>query len=217
MKEREHITVKQKWNEIFADALAAKRNWQMVAFGELVIIFTLAIGLIVIAAKAEIRPYVVEVDNLGRAMAVAPAVAADLRDDKIIRAHLYHFIELSRAVIADPHAMRKNLHEVYNLVLPSVKENVLDVYYKINNPLEMGMRLSRQVVPLSFLRQSNNSFIVEWKEITRDMSHKLIGEGQWKALITIERIRDQYEKQVELNPANPFGIYIKNISWNKTL
>ena len=98
-----------------------------------------------------------------------------------------------------------------------MKQNILNAYYVENNPLEVARTRSRQIIPLSCLKQSKSTFLIEWKEVDRDMSSKVIGNNQWKALITIVRIPQDKETKMKLDPMNPFGIFITSLSWSKIL
>ena len=209
--------VKAEWNEAFASHIIAKRNWQVVSLLQLVVILVLGVGLIISLSQFKVIPYIVEVDQLGRAAAIAPASEGKLTDERVIRAHLYRFIELTRSIITDPEAMRKNFREAYRMVTPSVKRNFLDDHYRNNDPFELATQLSRQVVPLVFLKQSDNTFLLEWKEVDRDLASKTIIESHWKALVTVTQIPHDSQKKMELDPLNPFGIFITSLSWSKAI
>ncbi len=209
--------VKQQWNEVFANALASKRNWQVMSFVQSGIILVLIFSLVNLATRSKLIPYIVEVDNLGRAVAYAPAEQIKVLDERVIRAYLFRFVEKSRSVITDAEAMRRNLTEAYKMVTPDVKQNVLNAHYQENNPLEIARTRSRQIIPLSCLKQSKSTFLIEWKEVDRDMSSKVIGNKQWKALITIVRVPPDNETKMKLDPMNPFGIFITSLSWSKIL
>jgi type IV secretion system protein TrbF len=215
-KQQPYLDVRQQWNEQFASSLAAKRNWQLLSFIQAVALIVLIAGLIITSSQSKVVPYVVEVDKIGRAIATGPAEASTLHNEKITKAHLYRFIELWRGVITDVEAMRKNLGEAYKVVLPDVKNNILDPYYKTNDAIELSAHLSRQVVPITFLKQSENTYLIEWRETDRDTSNQIIHESQWKALITIKiAAPDALEKQVKYDPFNPLGIYISGLSWSE--
>lgn len=209
--------VKNQWNEFFANALVSKRNWQILSFIQMGIIAVLIFALINLATRSKLIPYIVEVDSIGRAVAYAPAEQIKSLDDRVIRAQLYRFIEKSRVVITDSEAMRRNLSEVYKMVTPDVKQNILNTYYMENNPLEIARTRSRQIMPLSCLKQSKNTFLVEWEEVDRDMSSKVMDTRKWKALITIVQIQPDNETKMKLDPMNPFGIFITTLSWSKQL
>jgi hypothetical protein len=65
----------QAWDERIGAARVQARNWRLIAFGNLFLAAGLAGGLIWQAARGTITPWVVEVDKLGQAQAVSPAIA----------------------------------------------------------------------------------------------------------------------------------------------
>ena len=65
----------QVWDERIGSARVQARNWRLIAFGNLALAASLAGGLVWQASRGTIVPWVVQVDNLGQAQAVAPAVA----------------------------------------------------------------------------------------------------------------------------------------------
>ncbi len=208
--------IRKEWNALFNQPIQEKHNWQIAACFELLIIFVLAIGLIATGLRREIVPWIVEVDQTGRAVASGPAQKTEMADDKIIRAYLYDFIEMARSIISDPEAMRKNFDDVYRLAAPPVR-NFLNEYYQENNPFDMARKKSVQVKPLTFLKQTENTYIVEWEETERDMNNTEIERCRWKGLFIVTQIPPDSPKTLRDNPANPFGIFIKSISWSKTL
>lgn len=205
--------VRANWNELFAKEVSEKIIWQKVSVGMFILTLLLIIGLIKVSSKSNIVPWIVEVDTAGRAIAVGPATLIETADERIIKAHLFNFVEISRTVIGDPEAMRRNLNRVYELVSPPVR-NFLNDYYRDNNPLEAARRSSKEVVVLSFLKESDKTFIVEWREIVRDLSNKVIEESRYKGLFIISQPSNQ--KTIE-NYNNPFGIVVNNISWSKVM
>ena len=62
------------------------------SFGLFGLTSVLAIGLVTLATQSRITPYVVEVDRLGRAQAIAPATRAEPTDQRVTTAQLASFI-----------------------------------------------------------------------------------------------------------------------------
>lgn len=209
-------SVKEKWNELFTKPMLEKRQLLVFALGSFVMNIVLLTGYVTLSNRSQVAVWVVEVDHAGKAAVTGQAKKIELNDDKVIRAYVYSFIEMARTVITDPEAMRLNFTKVYEMATPEV-QNFLNLYYRENNPMEEARKKSRQVVPTAFLKQSEKSFIVEWKETERDLTNKILNETQWKALITITTKEPKTNKEVMENPYNPFGIYITNISWSNVL
>lgn len=209
------LEARARWVEDFAHLIIAKRNWQLICFIQAIMIILLISGLIMLSRTSHIVPYVVEVDQLGRALAVNEVVPSKLENPAVMKAHLYRFVELWRSVVTDPHAMRQQLQQVYRLAIPDIRTHILDDYYRQYNAMELASQLSRQVIPISFLQQSDQTYLVEWKEIDRDLSSKIIRENHYKALLNVQRTEQQTKQELKSDPHNPFGIFIAGLSWSE--
>ena len=76
----------QVWDERIGSARVQAKNWRLIAFGSLFLAGGLAGGLVWQAARGTVVPWVVQVDKLGEAQAVAPAVgrlSADRSADRL--------------------------------------------------------------------------------------------------------------------------------------
>lgn len=205
---------KQEWNALFTGPIKDKERWMTIATAEFLLIVILLAGYISLSLKSQVVPWIVEVDEIGRAVAIGPAKQTEIRDERIIKALLYRFIELGRSVITDPQAMRENLKEVYHMASPKTV-TFLNEYYRQNNPMELARSKSVQVLPVSFLKQSDDTYLIEWKEIHRDMNSKVLEELRWKALVIISKISPNIH-DIRANSYNPFGISVDNLSWSET-
>src|SRR6516162_3425972 len=81
----------QVWDERIGSARVQARNWRLIAFSNLFVAAALAGGLIWQAARGTVTPWVVEIDKLGQAQAVSPAVADYRPTDPQIAWHLARF------------------------------------------------------------------------------------------------------------------------------
>ena len=77
----------QAWDERIGAARIQARNWRRIAFGNLFLAAGLAGGLIWQAARGTVTPWVVEVDKLGQAQAVSPAIADYRPTDRTAAGH----------------------------------------------------------------------------------------------------------------------------------
>ena len=96
----------QAWDDRIGSARVQAKNWRLAFFGALALSGGLATGLVWQSARGVITPWVVEVDKLGAAQAVAPAVADYRPTDPQIAWHLAHFIEEVRGIPDDPVVLR---------------------------------------------------------------------------------------------------------------
>src|SRR5438045_4774025 len=79
---------RREWAGAFGDLAKSRRNWQLVAFSALGIAGVESTGLVALATRAHITPYVVEVDRLGRAQAFAPAERVPAVDQRVITSQI---------------------------------------------------------------------------------------------------------------------------------
>ena len=83
----------QVWDERIGSARVQARNWRLMAMGCLALSAGLSAALAWQSTRSSVVPYVVEVDNLGAAQAVAPALAEYRPTDPQIAWHLARFVE----------------------------------------------------------------------------------------------------------------------------
>src|SRR5687767_2098454 len=75
---------RREWAGAFGDLAKSRRNWQLAAFGALGIAVIESAGLVALATRSHITPYVVEVDRLGRAQAFGRADRLELADQRVV-------------------------------------------------------------------------------------------------------------------------------------
>ena len=97
----------QVWDERIGSARVQARNWRLMAFGCLLLSGGLAAGLVWQSTKGTVTPWVVEIDHLGQAQAVAPASPFYQPTDPQIAFHLARFIEDVRGLPSDAVVLRQ--------------------------------------------------------------------------------------------------------------
>lgn len=213
-----YIKSRKEYDEITHNINASKYNWQRIAF---ILGIALCISIasnIFTIRKSHVVPYIVEVDNLGRALATNEVKDVPLGDERIIKAFVYQYIDQARSIISDPESLRSNLIQVYQESIKSVQSNFLDGYYKENNPFDYAQNKgTRHIELLVFLKEATNIYSVEWREIERNYENQVLGESHYKALISVIQIPHTNEDQFRENPLNPFGLYVTSLSWAKLM
>ena len=98
----------QVWDERIGSARVQARNWRLMAFGCLLVSGGLAASLVWQSTQGTITPWVVQVDHLGQAQAVAPASPFYQPTDPEIAFHLARFIEDVRGLPTDAIVLRQD-------------------------------------------------------------------------------------------------------------
>ncbi len=202
----------QAWDERIGSARVQAKNWRYMAFGSLILSAGFASALVWQSARGTVVPWVVQVDNLGQAQAVAPAVADYRPTDPQIAFHLGRFIEQVRAIPADAIIVRQNWLRAYEFTTDRGAAALND-YARANDPFTRVGRQQVAVEVSSVIRASPTSFRVAWTERHFE-NGQLSTTERWTAILTIVI---QPPRDAERLRANPLGIYVNAISWSREM
>lgn len=202
----------QVWDERIGSARVQARNWRLMAFGGLFLSTGLSAGLVWQSMQSRILPYVVEVDRLGEARAVAPATADYRPTDPQIAWHLGRLIANVRSVSLDPVLMRENWLSAYDFVTAR-GALFLGEHARASDPFgKVGTR-SVSVQVTSVVRASDRSFQVKWSESEYERG-SLSGSSRWTAILSVE-VRPP--RSAEALRRNPLGLHVDAIDWSREL
>lgn len=202
----------QAWDERIGSARVQARNWRLMAFGSLILSGGLAFGLLWQATHGTVTPWVVEVDKLGEARAVAPADAGYTPSDPQVAWHLARFIQLVRSLPADPVVVRRNWLAAYDFTTTSGAAALND-YARANDPFAKVGRQQIEVDVSSVIRASADSFRIAWVE-RRYQDGALADTTRWTAILTV---KIQPPSDADRLRKNPLGIFVAAINWSKEL
>ena len=200
----------QVWDERIGSARVQARNWRMMAFGSLLLSGGLSAALVWQSTQGTITPYVVEVDRLGAAQAVAPATADFRPTDPQIAYHLSRFIENVRQIPADPIVLRQNWLHAYDFTTDK-GALALNDYARVNDPFAKVGDTQVSVEVSSVIRASESSFRIAWIE-RRYANGQLAATERWTAILTIVL---QQPRDAERLRKNPLGIFVNAINWSR--
>ncbi|MEJ5979106.1 conjugal transfer protein TrbF [Novosphingobium sp. PS1R-30] len=202
----------QVWDERIGSARAQASNWRLMALGGLAVSAGLSAALVWQSLQSRVTPYVVEVDKLGEARAVAPATAAYEPSDAQIAWFLSRFVTNIRSRSLDPVLMRANWLQAYDFV--SHKGGVfLSEYARSNDPFANVGEMTVSVQVTSVVRASDKSFQVQWRESAFERG-SLAGTSRWTAILTIA-VRTP--RSAEILRKNPLGLYVEAVDWSREL
>lgn len=202
----------QVWDERIGSARVQARNWRLMAFGSLILSGGFAAALVWQSATGSIVPWVVQVDNLGQAQAVAPATADYQPTDPQIAFHLARFIEQVRSIPADAIVVRQNWLRAYEFTTDR-GAMALNDYARVNDPFTKVGKQQIAIEVSSVIRASPSSFRIAWIE-RRYQDGSLASTERWSAILTVVV---QPPRDADTLRKNPLGIYINAINWSKEL
>ena len=202
----------QVWDERIGSARVQARNWRYMAFASLILAAGFAGALVWQSARGTVVPWVVQVDALGEAQAVAPASADYEPTDPQIAFHLGRFIEQVRSIPADAIIVRQNWLRAYEFTTDRGAAALND-FARANDPFTRVGRQQIAVEVSSVIRASPGSFRVAWTERHYE-NGQLSTTERWTAILTVVI---QTPRSAERLRANPLGIYINAISWSREM
>ena len=202
----------QLWDERIGSARVQARNWRLMAFGCLGLTCALSAGLLWQGLQSRVVPYVVEVDRLGEARAVAapPAGAPPPQTpDGGVRCPGGSAV---RAISLDPVLMRADWLSAYDFTTRRGAVFLGD-YARAADPFgHVGTRtISVQIT--SVVRASDKSFQVKWIETVFERGSE-VGVSHWTAILTLVTAPPTTADRLR---KNPLGIYVDAIDWSREL
>lgn len=202
----------QAWDERIGSARVQARNWRLACFGALGLSTVLASGIVWQASRGTITPWIVQVDKLGEAQAVAPAEAAYRPSDPQIAFHLARFIENVRSIPADPVVLRQNWLRGYDFTTAR-GALALNDYARNNDPFALIGKVQVAVDVSSVIRASDESFRIAWTE-RRFQDGSLAATERWSAIVTVAI---QSPRTPDALRKNPLGVFVTALNWSKEL
>ena len=202
----------QVWDDRIGSARVQARNWRFMAFGSLALSMGLAAALVWQSTNGSIVPWVVQVDRLGQAQAVAPATADYQPNDPQIAFYLARFVEQVRSIPADAIIVRQNWLRAYDFTTQAGALALSD-YARANDPFAKVGKQQVAVEVSSVIRASPSSFRIAWIE-RRYQDGALASTERWSAILTVTV---QPPRDADTLRKNPLGIYVNAINWSKEL
>ena len=206
-----YLSARREWNERYGDYIARARSWRWAAFGALAVSLVLAIGVVWQAGQSKVVPYVVEVDKLGDAVAVARADRAAPTDERVVKAQLAAWIVDVRSVSSDPLAQKSALSRSYAMTAATAT-SFLNDYYQQHSPFGQSRTVAVSVDAV--LPVSKQTYQLQWSEDARDLQGRDLATTHWLASIAVAFDPPTDERGIL---TNPLGLYITGISWTQRL
>ncbi|MFT4053910.1 MAG: conjugal transfer protein TrbF [Novosphingobium sp.] len=202
----------QVWDERIGSARVQAHNWRRAAFISLALTGILIAANVWQSMQSRVAPYVVEVDRLGEARSVAPAVQNYQPTDGQIAWHLGRFIVNVRSVSTDPVLVKRAWLDAYDFATDRASIFLND-YARSNDPFAGIGQRSVSVQVTSVVRASDSSFQVKWTENIFERG-SLAKTERWTAMLTVVM---QPPKTADALRKNPLGLFVNAIDWAREL
>jgi type IV secretion system protein VirB5 len=185
--------------------------WKQAAFSMLLLLSVATVVVLWMAQTVKVVPFVVQVDRHGYEIAVQPAEAQEVTDDRVVMARIADFISNTRSVYSDAAAMMTFIEKAYNSVessSPALRK--LDAWFRENNPFAQRDTVISVIVE-SVLRaspESNATWQAEWTEKTYDKGMPK-NEKFFKGTFVVEFHAPTSISEIM---KNPLGIFVSDFN-----
>ena len=213
-----YLDARREWNERYGDYISREHAWKVVAMLSMLVSLTAVAGLIYIGSQSKFIPFVVGVDELGRAEAYGALAPTSKADPRIVKASVIAFVEAWRSVSSDAWLQRKQIFDAYAFVARGDPAYAtLSEYWQQpeHEPFARAQQETVSVEVRAVLPVTEDSYQIEWIETIRDRRGKQKGEPQrYRGSLTWTQgeVAQVDEKALWVNP---FQIYFPTFSWSK--
>jgi len=195
-----YLEARREWNERYGEYLARAHHWRLAALASLLVSAILAGELVWQSQQSWIVPYVVEVDQLGQAVAVKPAERTGPTDPRVIKAQLAAFVTWARTISTDTALMKASLWNAYGMS-GALAKAYLDEYYQAHSPFDRADHETVAVEVNAVLPLTDKSYQVSWTETARDLQGRPSGQTHWQASLSILVTPPRDEKTLITRPS----------------
>jgi type IV secretory pathway TrbF-like protein len=160
-------------------------------------------------------PYVVALDDVGRAVPVVPAKQVAVKDVRLQAAVVARWLTDLRTVVTDAVAQRRLVDEVYaETGQNSAASATVTEFYSKNSPFDLLTKQTVDASVESIVQQSTKTFEVTWTEVTRDLVGEYVGSRRYRAFVSVttQEVTDARQALV-----NPLGLYVTNLTWGEVV
>ncbi|MCD2514661.1 VirB8/TrbF family protein [Comamonas endophytica] len=216
ISETPYLAARREWNERYGDYISRANNWRLVAFGCVATSSILAAGLVWISGQQKVIPYIVETNGYGEVIRVSPANSLGRPSEKQIKSTLRQWITGARTVYVDARAQQQIVAATYATTLPdSPAYTTLSTYHRDHNPYQRAKKETAEVAWHGASLIGGDTWQIEWTETVHSRDGKPISDPTtYTATIMTSLATPTDEDTITLNP---FGIYVKQFSWNQRI
>jgi type IV secretory pathway TrbF-like protein len=210
------VLAQRHHDDRFLRLAAHARNWQRFAMFSLLVAAGAVGGVVYIGSQSKIIPYLIEVDKLGRTIAVRAVTGRDAVIDpkRLVYRELIEFIENARTVTVDYGANNTFMNRAFSRLSGTAYDYVKQELIA-RKPNEVAQSRTIAILVHTALPVTDNTWQVEWTETSYNFKGESIGDPErWKANMHFELRPGGEERDLARNPT---GFVITSLSWTKQM
>ena len=203
---------RQVWDDRLGSSRKQAYSWRLAAFAAFVLTGIMAIGLIYQSSKAQVVPYIVEVDEAGKVRLVGTPRTQTWEPSDATRFYfLEEWVKNVRSLSSDREVVRQQWLEAYQGVTDHAKAQ-LDAHAQKSQPFKTLGEQTRRVEVEAINDVSDDSYRVEWTEEVYGKGGDVIERQRYVGVFKLTR---KQPKTAEELRKNALGLYVDHFSWSK--
>ena len=207
-----YIEARRQLVEDYAELRQARRQWQLVGLIAGTLATIACVGLVVVALRADVVPYVVELDKNQSIVRTYPAEPMQAPSAQFTRATLGRWVAAWRSVSPDTWVIVERMEFVFAVIQSqSGAETRVVGWLRENDPYERAAEETVSVEIISVTKAAGESWQVDWRETVRDRGGREQETNRYAA--TVQILHGQPKQELIL--LNPGGLYITNLDWQE--
>jgi len=206
-----YVNARNEWNERYGSYIKQAHGWRITALLSLGVAIIASGGMAVISAQHRVVPYIVETNSFGEVVRTSPADQAHAPNEKEMKAALRNWIIGARTVYVDMRAEQAIVNGTYAMTRPdSAAYRQLANYHRDNDPYRRSVNETVEVTVSAVVPVSDTSWRVEWTEVTKQRSGKIVDTKNWEGQFTVMMAPPTDAESIMVNP---LGIYVQQFAW----
>lgn len=223
--ENPYLASRRTWNHLMGSMMTQRMVGILVGILGMLIGLAGVGGMIHIGSQSKFIPYIVEVDKLGNTQSygqVEPGMEDAKKKQRVIASRIASFINDARLVTPDVKLQRDAVFRTYAVLSPSdpatQKMNEWLNGTNESSPFARAAKVTVSVEIKSVMRQSPETWQVDWIETTRDRQGVRVGDPKnMRALVTVYESQPSTEVTEEEMWMNPLRLFVRDFTWAEQL
>ncbi|GLU28239.1 VirB8/TrbF family protein [Brucella sp. NBRC 12950] len=210
-----YLNARNEWNERYGSYVKHAHNWRVVALLSLCTALLSAGGFFYLSSQQKVVPYIIETNSFGEVVRTVQAEQPRAPNEKEMKAALRTWIIGARTIYVDSNAQEAIMNTTYAMTLAdSPAFHQISAYHRDDDPYRRAAYETVEVKVNAVVPVTDTAWRVEWTEINKQRSGKVIETKNWEGTFTVEVIPPVDPETIMVNP---LGIYVERFAWTQRI
>lgn len=209
-----YLDGQKAWSQILEQAIKSARLWRLSTVIALVVALVACVGMVIVTSRSSIQPVLVVLSKDFIPIGVGGSSDLPADSDILTKSMLAKVVRYMRTVSVDKTVQQNYLQYLSQFMRRSTRghNKVMEMLtISETNPFQRALHVSVDVSIQIMLRQSENTWQVEWIETTRDMNGNVTDTARFRGNFIYAIATDITKESLLVNPIG-FSVVDFNIT-----